>query len=54
MDKAEIASYLVSLNTLLDAQSKGVTSVPNTTLADEYNKYWGLLKEAITKESEDE
>lgn len=54
MNKAEIASYLVSLHTLLEAQSKGVVSVPSTTLGDEYNKYWDQLKSIITKENEDE
>ena len=54
MSKTEIASYLVSLYTLLEAQSKGQTSVPSTVLAAEYEKHWGLLKEAIAKESEDE
>lgn len=54
MNKAEIASYLVSLHTLLEAQSKGVVSVPSTTLGDEYEKYWGQLKSIITKENENE
>ncbi len=53
MTKAEIASYLVSLHTLLEAQSKGVQSVPSVKLADEYEKHWGLLKKAI-EESADE
>jgi hypothetical protein len=54
MNKAEIATYLVSLHTLLEAQSKGSHSVPSIILADEYEKHWGLLKDAITKENEHE
>lgn len=54
MDKIALASYLVSLHTLLEAQSKGVTSVPSTVLATEYNKYWDLLKQAIEEEKSDE
>lgn len=52
MDKDEIASYLVSLHTLLEAQSKGVGAVPSTILADEYSKYWALLKSTIQEENE--
>lgn len=52
MSKAEIASYLVSLHTLLEAQSKGSHSIPSTVLSDEYEKHWGLLKDTITKENE--
>lgn len=54
IEKAEITGYLVGLHTLLEAQSKGVTSVPSATLAKEYEKYWGLLKEMVTKEHEDD
>lgn len=54
MTKNDIASYLVSLHTLLDAQSKGSHSIPSNSLADEYEKHWELLKEAIQKENEDE
>lgn len=53
-EKAEITSYLVGLHTLLEAQSKGVTSVPSAILAKEYEKHWGLLKEMIAKEKDDE
>lgn len=52
MNKADIASYLVSLHTLLEAQSKGVQCVPSALLATEYEKHWGLLKDTITKENE--
>lgn len=53
-DKFSIASYLVSLHTLLEAQSKSVVSVPSTTLADEYKRNWDILKDMITKENADE
>lgn len=52
-DKFQIASYLVNLHTLLEAQSKGVVSIPSTTLGDEYEKYWSQLKSIITKENEE-
>lgn len=54
MNKAEIASYLVSLHNLMEAQSKGSHSIPSVVLADEYEKHWGLLKDTIAKENEDE
>lgn len=54
MNKAELASYLVSLHTLLDAQSKGAHSIPSATLAEEYERTWGQLKDAIAKEQNDE
>lgn len=54
MDKLELSSYLVNLHTLLEAQSKGVTSVPSQVLAQEYEKHWGLLKDTIAKENERE
>lgn len=52
--KYELASYLTNLHTLLEAQSKGVVSVPSTVLAEEYERNWGLLKDIITKENENE
>jgi hypothetical protein len=54
MDKLELSAYLVNLHTLIDAQSKGAHSIPSTVLADEYNKHWGLLKEAIATEKADD
>lgn len=54
MNKFDITSYLVNLHTLLEAQSKGVHSVPSTVLAQEYNKHWNLLKDTIIKENENE
>lgn len=54
MTKAEIASYLVSLHTLMEAQSKGQRSIPSNFLAEEYEKHWKLLKDEMKKESTDE
>lgn len=54
MNKDELASYLVSLHTLLEAQSKGAHSIPSTVLADEYNRCWDQLKDIINKEQENE
>lgn len=54
MTKAEIASYLVSLHTLMDAQFANPVADVSQTLAAEYTKHWGLLKEAIAKENEHE
>lgn len=52
MNKAEIASYLVSLHTLMDAQSKVGYSIPSNVLAEEYTKHWKLLKDAIAKDNQ--
>jgi hypothetical protein len=54
MNKADIASYLVSLHTLLEAQSKGQTSIPSRTLAEEYERQWGKLKRCIEEEQANE
>lgn len=54
MRKDEIALYLVSLHTLLEAQSKAAGGVPNTVLADEYEKHWAMLKSTITQENDNE
>lgn len=54
MNKAETASYLVSLHTLLEAQSKGVHSIPSKALAEEYNREWDKLKAAINEDQENE
>lgn len=54
MTKQEQASYLVNLNTLLEAQSKGQHSMASQTLAAEYEKAWGEFKETLRKEQEDE
>lgn len=53
MNKVETASYLVSLHTLMEAQSKGVFSRVTQALADEYNREWDNLKRKI-KEEQDE
>lgn len=54
MNKSEIASYLASLHTLMDAQFANPVADVSKTLAAEYEKHWGLLKEAIAKENADE
>lgn len=54
MNKAEIAEYLVNLHTLMDAQRATGGSPVSSTLSAEYEKNWGLLKDAITKENENE
>lgn len=51
MNKSELASYLVSLHTLMEAQSKAAGSIPSTTLAAEYERCWKQLKEKITDEA---
>lgn len=51
VDKYQLAMYLVNLHTLLEAQSKGA-SLPSTTLSNEYNENWQLLKTTINKENE--
>lgn len=38
----------------MEAQSKSAHAVPSAVLAEEYEKHWGLLKEAIQEENEDE
>lgn len=54
MNKAERAGYLVSLHTLIDAQTKAVVSTASKTLGDEYEREWKALKEQIQQEQEDE
>lgn len=54
MTKADIASYLVNLHTLMDAQFANPVADVSQTLAGEYTKHWGLLKEAIAKENKNE
>lgn len=51
MNKAEIASYLVSLHTLMEAQYHSPHAIPSAALAAEYNHYWDLLKQEITGET---
>lgn len=53
MNKTELASYLVDLHNLMEAQDDvGLTK--SSLLADEYNKHWGLLRTEIEKENDDE
>ncbi len=54
MTKAELASYLVDLHTLIGAQTTGQRAVASSTLAEEYDKCWGLLKDTIKQENENE
>lgn len=54
MNKADTASYLVSLHTLIEAQSKGAYSLASKWLGEEYTKHWGILRDTITKEHEDD
>lgn len=52
--KFELASYLVNLHNLLEAQEAAGSVQKSTTLAEEYEKNWSLLKSTITKENSDE
>lgn len=54
MNKAETASYLYTLHSLMQAQSSGPRSTTSGWLADEYNREWENLKEMIRKDQEDE
>lgn len=53
MNKFDVAQYLVNLSTLLSAQSSNVHN-PSAVLSEEYNKHWGILKDIVIKENEDE
>lgn len=53
MNKAELAQYLVNLQTLLQAQTSSVHPA-SAVLSAEYDKSWALLKETIAKEKKDE
>lgn len=52
--KYDIAQYLVNLHTLLQAQDSAGGLLKSGTLAAEYETNWGLLKDTINKENEDE
>lgn len=52
--KYEIASYLVSLHTLLDAQMRSGHAITSPILADEYERQWEELKSLINQEQTDE
>lgn len=54
MNKADTASYLVSIHTLLEAQSKGAHSIPSRVLAQEYEREWANLKKLINEDQENE
>lgn len=53
MSKAELAQYLVNLNTLMAAQT-AVSDGRSQFLLDEYTKHWALLKSSIAKENSNE
>ena len=53
MDKAELASYLVSLHLLMEGQDRNGL-LKSTILAAEYERNWGKLKELIAKENGNE
>lgn len=53
MDKAQLASYLCNLQTIVEGQEDAATP-RSTTLTDEYNRTFAKLKETIKKEHEDE
>lgn len=54
MSKVELASYLASLHTLMEAQSKVGDSIPSKTLGEEYTKHWKMLKDSIAKDKDNE
>jgi hypothetical protein len=49
MDKAELAQYLVNLQTLMDSQA-ATGNLASSTLREEYERQWGKLKEEIKKD----
>lgn len=50
MDKAALAAYLVSLNSLMESQE--ATAVPKSRwLVEEYTKTWDQLQKAISDEA---
>jgi hypothetical protein len=53
MDKAQLASYLVNLNSIVEAQDKGANPRSHA-LGREYDRHFTKLKELIQKEEEDE
>lgn len=52
--KYELAEYLANLHTLLSAQDQAGGLSKSRTLLDEYNTTWGVLKDAIEKEKDNE
>ena len=53
MDKYQLASYLVNLNSIVEAQDKGANP-RSQALGREYDKNFTKLKELIQKDEEDE
>lgn len=54
MNKAERASYLVSLLSLMEGQDTSGVHNRSQVLANEFNKHWDQLKAEIQQENEDE
>lgn len=51
--KYELAMYLVNLHTLMEAQA--ITGgLKSSTIAEEYDRSWALLKDTINKETANE
>lgn len=49
MDKADLAQYLVNLQTLMEAQEAN-GQLKSAELGAEYNRMWAELKQAIEKD----
>lgn len=54
--KYELAQYLINLHNLMLAQQAAGVNLASTTLSEEYDRNWGLLKDSITnpEETDDE
>lgn len=50
MRKQDIASYLVSLNSLMSNQFHNSSGVTSPTLAAEYAKHWEMLRDKIKED----
>lgn len=53
MNKAELAAYLVSLHSLMEAQ-EATARVKSHWLVNEYMKTWQEFQDAVTNERKDE
>lgn len=53
MDKAQLASYLCNLQSIVEGQEDAAVH-RSTTLTDEYKRVFNQLKETIQKEQENE
>lgn len=54
MNKSELASYLVNLHNLLEAQEKTVARAKSKWVLAEYEKTWQEFQDAVAKENKDE